>query len=339
MEISHKISEALKIVKKNNPSDPQSSPSKEPKQHASPRNRRPSNDLLVGSVDGIDVYKSFHSTQVRVGDKKSRDHGIKDALILKKIKNVLDTGELSPNEKTLIIYKNSKARYDLMIIIEENGYISIVTFMQEREKDPYNYFTKSRQRENKIIVENVEYPYIILDEEEFDEDTSWGSVVSMDGKLGYGYEKTVKYLLDNKVKIETYQVAKILATGDKKLIKTISKMKIDYMGDDNSLLKGMIISGQTDSIKIILPEIKKFSGKYDIFYELNSIVTRLNAAYDYKGTLDAVLSNKDALESIIKSIKDKNGYSGGDLTEYIEGFLKRKKLKKVGKFADLLRGK
>ena len=152
-QIAEGITEALKIVKKK-----EDKPTTQPQQK---KTKKPKG-TLVGTVQDAKVYKTFHSTQIRNGDKKPRDYGIKDALILKRLDKMLADKDFHKNTKTIVIYKNSKARYDLMVVIKEYGVINIITFIQGREKDPYNYFTKSRQQEDKIIVENQEISNIII---------------------------------------------------------------------------------------------------------------------------------------------------------------------------------
>lgn len=58
-----------------------------------------------------------------------------------------------------------------MIIDNEENYLTVVTFIQGREKDPENYLTQSRQYQDRIIVEDLgikQENVIILDAEDLD---------------------------------------------------------------------------------------------------------------------------------------------------------------------------
>lgn len=154
--------EALKIVKKKTDSrddiktdiaNKEISQAKKKKSGYDPRK----SPLYVGDVNGLPVIKSKHTQEIRAGEKKSRDRNIKDELILKVLNKMMVTGEFKPNVSTMLIYKNTKGRYDLLVVKQEKGVLLIITFIQERKKDPYDYFTNKRSRDQKIVVEEEEF--------------------------------------------------------------------------------------------------------------------------------------------------------------------------------------
>lgn len=118
----------------------------------------PTNPLFVGNANGFKVYKSNHSTEKR--DSKERDHGIKNELIIRVLEKALKKG-LKENSRTMLVYKNTKGRYDLMVVSKNNNSITIITFIQERKKQPEEYFTPKHKKDNKMILESTETIHII----------------------------------------------------------------------------------------------------------------------------------------------------------------------------------
>lgn len=141
--------EGLKIVKKQSDDNKETKQPTKKKSGYDPRK----NPLYVGDVNGLPVVKSKHTQEIRPGEKKPRDRNIKDELILKVLNKMMATGEFKPNNNTMLIYKNTKGRYDLLVVKQEGSTLLIITFIQERKKDPYDYFTNKRSRDQKIVVE------------------------------------------------------------------------------------------------------------------------------------------------------------------------------------------
>jgi len=311
--LNDSITEALKIKKK--ASDKTEQPTPTPQKIKA---KRPSDSLKVGTVDNIDVYKSSHSTQKRDGEKKARDHGIKDELILKKIKKVFDSGELVPGNKTIIVYKNSKARYDMMIINKENGYITIITFIQGREKDPEFYFTKSRQKQDRIVVESVEYPYIILDEE--------GEMYIMKFKTEKDDDVLLKLMTTairggySLFKDENYWFANALEYKREKIAKWLYDVDVNISNLDYGALGTAAMAGNLEMVRILLAD-DKFQVPSGIVDDMNSVTP---------GIAKILMKDDRVLEMLLAKPKWK-WYD-----KAIKLIAKKSNNKKLGKYADLL---
>lgn len=271
--------EALKIVKRADRTDPYAgNAAQEPKKKKSGYDPRKS-PLYVGDVNGLPVVKSKHTQEIRAGEKKSRDRNIKDELILKVLNKMMATGEFKPNVATMLIYKNTKGRFDLLVVKQEGNTLVIITFIQERKKDPYDYFTNKRSRDKKIVVESEfeieldeELGDIIIikdDLEEITEDVGvLAGIATSLGLIGI----TTAVLIDFATKGDNYNgkgdvtnmiLKKIKDYKNKKFGKNVTKEEAEQLMKDIASKKEKLSGGQKGAITKLQNELEKAFSKHD----------------------------------------------------------------------------
>lgn len=109
---------------------------------------------LVGKFQNKDVVRTVHSSEVR--KDKERDYGLynKDYIdILKKS----CTEKLKSGEIYNIMYKNSKGKYDMIVLGVSDVKITIITILQQDRLSP-NYNIKPG--DVKIISEKLNIIYL-----------------------------------------------------------------------------------------------------------------------------------------------------------------------------------
>lgn len=109
---------------------------------------------LVGKFQNKDVFRTVHSSEVR--KDKERDYGLynKDYIdILKKS----CTEKLKSGEIYNIMYKNSKGKYDMIVLGVNDTTITIITILQQDRLSP-NYNIKPG--DVKIISEKLNIIYL-----------------------------------------------------------------------------------------------------------------------------------------------------------------------------------
>ena len=109
---------------------------------------------LVGKFQNKDVVRTVHSSEVR--KDKERDYGLdnKDYIdILKKS----CTEKLKSGEIYNIMYKNSKGKYDMIVLGVNDTTITIITILQQDRLSP-NYNIKPG--DVKIISEKLNIIYL-----------------------------------------------------------------------------------------------------------------------------------------------------------------------------------
>lgn len=109
---------------------------------------------LVGKFQNKDVVRTVHSSEVR--KDKERDYGLynKDYIdILKKS----CTEKLKSGEIYNIMYKNSKDKYDMIVLGVNDTTITIITILQQDRLSP-NYNIKPG--DVKIISEKLNIIYL-----------------------------------------------------------------------------------------------------------------------------------------------------------------------------------
>lgn len=227
----------------------------------------------VGDVNGLPVVKSKHSQEIRAGEKKSRDRNIKDELILKVLNKMMATGEFKPNVATMLIYKNTKGRFDLMVVKQEKGSIVIITFIQERKKDPYDYFTNKRSRDKKIIVESEfeieleeDLGNIIIIKDDLEEITEdMGVLAGITTALGL-IGVTTAVLIDfatatnnynGKGDITNWVLKQIKDYKNKKFGKTVTQEEAEKLMKDIASRKDKLSGGQKGAITKLQNELEK----------------------------------------------------------------------------------
>jgi len=129
-------------------------------------------DRRIGVVNGITIYKSVHSTEVRDdGDGAGlvRDYGLDNEFILNIFKKLFLKPTYNPKKKTMVAYRNKRNKYDLLVITPiEGNTIKIITIIQGHKNTAREYFTPSHYNDQKAMIESVKdiegvEDFIILD--------------------------------------------------------------------------------------------------------------------------------------------------------------------------------
>lgn len=111
--------------------------------------------IKIGVVNGIIIFKSVHAQEIRTGEGHTRDYGLTDEKIEEIFKKLFLKPTYNPKKKTMVVYKNDKKKFDLLVISPlESRYIKIITIIQGNKNNSYDYFTPSHKDEQKVIVEN-----------------------------------------------------------------------------------------------------------------------------------------------------------------------------------------
>jgi hypothetical protein len=113
-------------------------------------------DHTVGIVNGITVYKSVHSGEIRDGDGSPRDYGVDNEFLLTVFRKLFLRPTYNPKKKTMVAYRNAKKKFDLMVISPlENKSVTIITMIQGNESSAQNYFGPSHVQDQKAMVESI----------------------------------------------------------------------------------------------------------------------------------------------------------------------------------------
>jgi len=162
--------------------------------------------------------------------------------------------------------------------------------------------------------------------------TDWWDLDTM-GPGGRNLDKEIKGLLKNKIPYEDEVIRRIIQTNNVKAVKLVSNLKgYEYSQNFNQIIKTAIELGNYEALEIILPRIKEFTGKYDLMYELNRHAIA-NLHHDkFRKTAEIALSNPKILEQAMQY----SGWDSNNFKLFIKEFLEGVKLKKLGKYADLL---
>ena len=111
---------------------------------------------IVGIVNGITVYKSVHSGEIRDGDGSPRDYGVDNDFLLNIFRKLFLRPTYNPKKKTMVAYKNAKKKFDLMVISPlENKSLTIITMIQGNESSAQNYFGPSHMQDQKAMIESI----------------------------------------------------------------------------------------------------------------------------------------------------------------------------------------
>jgi len=145
--------EKLRIVKKS------SQKSKETNKHHQSDMDSAKKDFessVIGKVKGKTVKKSRHMSQVRDGDTLPRDHGVSNEDILEIVEKALNHPNYKHREKLMVVYKNKKGRYDLLVMSVQRNLITLITIIRENKRMPVDYFTPKHKDRVKLVVESQE---------------------------------------------------------------------------------------------------------------------------------------------------------------------------------------
>ena len=142
------INETLRIVKKK--ADNQMPDSKKP--------------YIVGNINGILIKKTRHAHENRDYEFHPRDYGLTNDDILTIFNKALKKPSFKKNIKTMIVYRNKKGKYDVIVAEWKGHFIDIITIMQKNKRSPYEYFTPKHGDEARTIVEhyNINIDDIII---------------------------------------------------------------------------------------------------------------------------------------------------------------------------------
>jgi len=140
------FTEALRIKKKASSDNRQ--------KHIDDIHQKEIDDHLVGIIGDINVIKTHHTKEVRTGDSRSRDDGVANDLLLNVFRKLFLKPTFKPREKYAVVYKNTKKKWDVMVVELRNKVLSIITIIKKNARTPYDAKQSTRSSQKNIIVES-----------------------------------------------------------------------------------------------------------------------------------------------------------------------------------------
>ena len=154
--LNEALTEALKIVKKGfDKPDKRQDITKDIHNKEIDTAKKDMDPYVVGNANGVLVKKSMHAHEVRDGQSKPRDYGMDNDYILDLAKKVMAKPLFKKNEKTLVIYRNKKGKYDKMVVELEGRVFKIITIIQGNKRQPYDYMRGIHSKSKHVLVEQA----------------------------------------------------------------------------------------------------------------------------------------------------------------------------------------
>ena len=113
--------------------------------------------LQVGYIGDIKIMKSKHATEIRDQDSFSRDYNMDNDMFLSVFRKLFMKRTFKPNQKTSVVYRNKKRKFDVMVVELRGKTLTIITVIKKGERAPYDAKQSSREGQVNIIVEKIKH--------------------------------------------------------------------------------------------------------------------------------------------------------------------------------------